>query len=77
MKIFLKSNHCFHINSYKLQLAKLKFLGKRSRCQLCAYVNEMDSFTSTVTGETYQINHRFNFMEKLLIYPLTCNKCRK
>ena len=37
----------------------------------------MNSFTSTVTGETYKINHKFDCMEKCLIYLLTCNKCRK
>ena len=36
---------------------------KRSRCQICTYVNETDSFTSTVTGETYKINHKFDCME--------------
>ena len=50
---------------------------KRSRCQICIYVNETDSFTSTVTGETYNINHRFNSMEKSQIYLLTCIKCRR
>ena len=37
----------------------------------------MDSFTSTVTGETYKINHRFDCLEKFLIYLPTCNKSRK
>ena len=71
------------INSYLVR-AKLypvessvgSFNCKRPRYQICAYVNETDSFTSTVTGETYKINHRFDYMEKCLIYLLTCNKCR-
>ena len=46
-------------------------------CQICACVNETDSFTSTITGETYKIDHKFDYMEKCLIYLLTCNKCRK
>ena len=50
---------------------------KRPHCQICAYVNETDSFTSTVIGETYKIKHKFDCMEKCLIYLLTCNKCRK
>ena len=50
---------------------------KIPRCQICTYVNETDSFISTVTGETYKINHKFDCMEKCLIYLLTCNKCRK
>ena len=31
------------------------------------------SSTRTVTRETYKINHRFDCMEKCLIYLLTCN----
>ena len=50
---------------------------KRSRCQICTYVTETDSFTSTVTRETCKINHKFDCREKCLIYLLTCNKCRK
>ena len=30
-----------------------------------------------VKGETYKINHKFDYIEKCLIYLLTCNKCRK
>ena len=66
----------------KLYLAERSvgyFNCKRPRCQICAYVNESNCYsavTSTVTGETYKINHRFDCMEKCLIYLLTCNKCR-
>ena len=34
-------------------------------------------YIRTVTGGTYKINHKFDCMEKCLIYLLTCNKCRK
>ena len=50
---------------------------KRLHCQVCVYVNETDIFTSAVTGETYKINHKFDCIEKSLIYLLACNKCRK
>ena len=46
---------------------------KRPRYEICTYVNETDSFTSMVTRETYKINHKFDFVEKCLIYLLTCN----
>ena len=39
-------------------------------------VNETSTFTSTVTGETYIINHKFNCNDKRLVYLLTFN-CRK
>ena len=34
------------------------------------------TFTSTVTGETYIINYRFDCNERCLVYLLTCNKCK-
>ena len=44
--------------------------------EVCVNSNETSTFTSTVTGETYIINHRFNCNEKCLVYLLTCNKCK-
>ena len=46
------------------------------RCEVCINVNEASTFTSTVTGETYIINHRFDCNERCLVYLLTCNKCK-
>ena len=48
--------------------------GKRR--EVCINVNETSTFTSTVTGETYMINHRFDCNERCLIYLLTCSKCK-
>ena len=47
------------------------------RCEICLNVNETSTFTSTVTGETYVINHKLNCNDKCLIYLLTCNCCKK
>ena len=45
-----------------------------SKCwEFCLNVNETSTFTSTVTGENYFINHKFNSNEKCLLYLLTCN----
>ena len=41
--------------------------------EVCLNVNEISTFTSTVTGETYIINHKFNGNEKCLLYHFTCN----
>ena len=46
------------------------------RCEVCINVNETSIFTSTVTGETYIINHRFDCNERRLLYLLTSNKCK-
>ena len=46
-------------------------------CEVCKYTTETNTFTSSVTGETYKINHRLDCYEKCLVYLLTCNKCKK
>ena len=71
------SSYLVRTKLYPVEREVGSFNCKRPRCQICAYINETDSFTSTITGETYKINHRFDCMEKCLIYLLTCNKCRK
>ena len=47
------------------------------RREVCLNVNETSTFDSTVTGETYIINHKFNCNDKCLVYLLTCNCCKK
>ena len=47
------------------------------RCKVCKYITETDTFTSSVKGETYKINHRLEFNDKCLVYLFTCNKCIK
>ena len=49
----------------------------KKRCQVCQSVVETDSFTSTSTEKTYNINHQFNCSDKCLIYLLTCKTCLK
>ena len=40
-------------------------------------MTKTNTFTNSVTGETYKINHRFDCNDKCLVYLLTCNKCKK
>ena len=47
------------------------------RCAVCLNVNETSTFTSSVTHETYKINHKFDCNSKCLIYLLTCKQCSK
>ena len=50
-------------------------------CQVCLVINKADNFTSTVTRQSYKINHtfncsdKFNRSDKCLICLLTSNKC--
>ena len=45
--------------------------------QVCKYITETNTFTGSVTGETYKINHCLDCNDKCLVYFLTCNKCKK
>ena len=46
------------------------------RCGVFINVNETSTFTSTVTGEIFIINHKFDCNARCLVYILTCHKCK-
>ena len=46
------------------------------RCEVCINVKETSTFTSSVTGETYITNHRFDCNERYFVYLLTCDKSK-
>ena len=48
----------------------------KSRCEVCNNIESTDLFSSTVTGETYKINHYFNCDSKCLVYLITCRTCK-
>ena len=45
------------------------------RCAMCLNFNETSTFTSSVTHETYKINHKFDCNSKCLIYLSAWKKC--
>ena len=45
--------------------------------KVCVNVCETDTFTSTVTGETFKINHKLDCDDKCLIYLFTYECCGK
>ena len=47
------------------------------RCLVCNNIKETDTFTSTVTGESFKVNHHLFCHGKCLIYLLTCKVCTK
>ena len=51
-----------------------KCLGKR--CAVFLNVNETSTFTSSVTHETYKINHKFDCNSKCYIYLLKVQSCK-
>ena len=42
------------------------------RCEVCNNVTDTSIFSSTVTGDTFKINHSSNCDDKCLIYLVTC-----
>ena len=52
-----------------------KYHGKR--CAVCLNVSETSTFTSSVTYETYKINHKCDCKSKCLISVLTYKQCSK
>ena len=50
--------------------------GKR-RCEVCNNVTDASTFSSTVTGDTFKINHSLNCDDKCLIYLITCKQYNK
>ena len=49
----------------------------KNRCEICDYVTDTDTCTSTVTGESFEINHQLNCDDKCIIYLLPCKQCQK
>ena len=47
------------------------------RCLVCNNIEETNTFTSSVTGESFKINHHFCCNDKCLIYLLTCKVFKK
>ena len=47
------------------------------RCFVCENIEESDSFSSTVTGNCFKINHRLGCNKSCLICLLPCKVCKK
>ena len=51
------------------------FKCNKPRCLVWVNVTATNTFSSTVTGKTYKINHKFDCDEDCLVYLLTCKHC--
>ena len=49
----------------------------KKRCEVCDVISETDTFSSTVTGESFKIIHKFNCNDKCLVYLATCKISNK
>ena len=43
----------------------------KNRCQVCDYITDADTFTSTVTGESFKINHQLNCDERCVMQVMS------
>ena len=70
------SNYLVRTKMYPIErIVGSKNCGSK-RCEVCINVNETSMFTSTATGETFIINHKFDCNARCLVYLLTCRKCK-
>ena len=48
---------------------------QKKKCSICTFVEPSSTFKSTITGKTYQINHRYTCLSFNVIYLVTCSYC--
>ena len=65
------SSYLVRAKLYLLQRTVGSFKCNKSRSQVCMNVIETEAFTSTATGESFKVNHKFNCDDKCYIstYP--------
>ena len=62
---------------YTLKRKRGSFKCGNLKCLVCNNIEETDTFTSTVTGESFKTNHHLCCNDKCLIYLLTYKVCKK
>ena len=68
---FKISSYLVRTKLYPIERIVRSFRCGSKRCEVCKYITETDNFTSSVTGETYKINHHLDCNDKCLVYLLT------
>ena len=71
------SSYLVRAKFYPLERKRGCFKCGSSRCQVYNNIEETETFSSIVTGETYKINSHLCCNDKCLIYLLTCQVCGK
>ena len=62
---------------YPLERKRGSYKCGNLRCLVCNNIEESDTFTSTITGKSFKINHHLCCNDKYLIYLLTCKVFKK
>ena len=64
------SSYLVRVKLYPTERTVGSFRCGIKRCEVCKYITEIDTFSSSVIGETYLINHRLDCNDKCLVYLL-------
>ena len=59
---------------YAIQGTVRSFKCTKKRCEVCKNVNITESFISSITENTYKINHKLTCDDKYLNYLLNCKQ---
>ena len=65
------SNYLVRAKLYPLERKRGSYKFGNLRCLVCKNIEETDTFTSTLTGESFKINYHLCCNDKCLIYLLT------
>ena len=71
------SSYLVRAKLYPLERKRGSYKCGNLRCLVCNNIEKTDTFTSTVTGESFKIHHHLCCNGKYLIYLLTCKVCKK
>ena len=71
------SSYLVRAKLYPLERKTGSYRCGSKRCLVCKNMEETDIFTSSVTGESFKINHHLGCSDKCLVYLLTCKVCKK
>ena len=71
------SSYLVRAQLYLLKRKRGSYKSGNLRCLVCNNIEETDTFTCTVTGESFKINHHLCCYNKCLVYLLTCKVYKK
>ena len=70
------SSYLVRAKLYPLERKRGSYKYGNSRCQVHNNIEEIDTFTCTITSESFKISHHLCCNDKCLIYLLTCKVCK-
>ena len=62
------SNHLVRAKMYSIEIIVGSKNWGSKRCEICININKTSTFNSTVFGETFVINHKFDCSSRCLVY---------